>query len=159
MLSRLCEKHTSVVCLVGSGLNSILHWYVHWPISFKSLLGSISDFIILIAFEKCNVSSTNILQSEINPSAKSSIYTRKNNDPKTNPFATPAKMFLHEGACPFKRTRYWKIKFDEIAMDLPQSLIIRTDMLFHSCALSTFRFFITKFISSSIKVISSILLF
>ena len=37
-------------------------------------------------------------------------------------------------------------------MDLPQCLIIRIDMLFHPCALSTFRF------SSSVKVIFSILL-
>ena len=43
-------------------------------------------------------------------------------------------------------------------MDLPQCLIIRIDMLFHPCALSTFRFFIFNFISSSVKVIFSILL-
>ena len=43
-------------------------------------------------------------------------------------------------------------------MDLPQNLIIRIDMSFHPCALFTFRFFIIKFISSSVKVIFSILL-
>ena len=44
-------------------------------------------------------------------------------------------------------------------MDLPQSLTIRIDMLSHPCALPVFRFFIIKFISSSVKVIFSILLF
>ena len=43
-------------------------------------------------------------------------------------------------------------------MDLPQSLIIRIDMLSHPCALPKFRFFIVKFISSSVNVIFSILL-
>ena len=44
-------------------------------------------------------------------------------------------------------------------MDLPQSLIIRIGMLSYPYALSTFRFFIIRFISSSVKVIFSILLF
>ena len=43
-------------------------------------------------------------------------------------------------------------------MDLPQILIIRTDILSHPCVLSMFRFYIIKFISSSVKVIFSILL-
>ena len=42
-------------------------------------------------------------------------------------------------------------------MDLPQNLIIRIEMLFHSYALSTFRFFIIRFISLSVKVIFSVL--
>ena len=43
-------------------------------------------------------------------------------------------------------------------MDSQQSLIIRIDMLSHPYALSTFRFFITRLISPSVKVIFSILL-
>ena len=49
-------------------------------------------------------------------------------------------------------TKNWRIRLNGGAMDLPQCLIIRIDMLFHPCALSTFRF------SSSVKVIFSILL-
>ena len=52
----------------------------------------------------------------------------------------------------------WRIRLNGGAMDLPQCLIIRIDMLFHLCALSTFRFFIFNFMSSSVKVIFSILL-
>ena len=52
----------------------------------------------------------------------------------------------------------WKIKSNGSAMDLPQSLTIRIDILSHPCDLCTFRFFIIKFISSSVKVIFSILL-
>ena len=43
-------------------------------------------------------------------------------------------------------------------MDLPQVLTISIDMLSHSSGLSTSRFFIIKFISSSVKVIFSIFL-
>ena len=41
-------------------------------------------------------------------------------------------------------------------MGLPKCLIIRIDMLSLPCALSTFRFFIVKFLLSSVKVIFSI---
>ena len=52
----------------------------------------------------------------------------------------------------------WKINLNRSAMDLPESLIIRTDMLSHPCALPTFRFFIMKFVSLSVKVTFSNLL-
>ena len=52
----------------------------------------------------------------------------------------------------------WKIRLNGRAMDLPQSLIIWTDVLSHPYALSLFRFFIIRFISTSVKVIFSILL-
>ena len=100
----LWEKQTSVTCLVGSGLSSIFHWYPHCLISFKSLLGSIWDFSLLIAIKKSDVSSANVLQSEVNQSGKSLIYIRNNNGPKTDPCGTPAKMLFHEDFCPFKRT-------------------------------------------------------
>ena len=52
----------------------------------------------------------------------------------------------------------WKIRLNGRAMDLPQSLIIWTDVLSHPYALSLFRFFIIRFISTSVKLIFSILL-
>ena len=57
-----------------------------------------------MAFEKRDVSSANILQSEVNPSGKLFIYIRNNNCPKIDPCETLAKIFLHENVCPFKRT-------------------------------------------------------
>ena len=63
---------------------------------------SISDLFLLIAFEKSDLSSANILQIAIDPSGKSFIYIRTNNGPKTDPCGTPAKMFFHEDVCPFK---------------------------------------------------------
>ena len=52
----LYENKTSVACLVGPGLNNIFHLYAHWLISYKYLFGPISDFLLLIAFEKIDVS-------------------------------------------------------------------------------------------------------
>ena len=43
-------------------------------------------------------------------------------------------------------------------MDLPQTSIIQIDMLSHSYAFSKFRFFVIRYISSSVKDIFSILL-
>ena len=79
-LSCLCKKQTSVGCLVGSGLNSIFHWGAHWLINFKSLLGSISDFLLLIAFEKSDVSPANILQTRL--LCQVIHFIRNNNGPK-----------------------------------------------------------------------------
>ena len=104
-LSRLCEKQTSVACLVGSGLDSISHRYTHRLISLKSLLGLISDFFLAIAIKNSDLSSANILQSEVNPPGKSFIYVTNNNGPKTDPCGTRAKMFSREDVCQFKRTR------------------------------------------------------
>lgn len=47
----------------------------------------------------------------------------------------------------------WNVNLNEIAIDLPHSLTIGTNMLSHQYALSTFRFFNgIKFISSSVNV-------
>ena len=46
----------------------------------------------------------------------------------------------------------WKINLKGSAIDLLQCLIIRIGMLSHANTLSAFRFFIIKFISSSLNV-------
>ena len=49
----------------------------------------------------------------------------------------------------------WKINLNGSVRDLPQSLIIRLDVLSNPFALSTFKFFIIKLISSSVNVLLS----
>ena len=97
----LCEKHTPIVCYIGSGLNRIFHIYTHWLFSFKSLFSSISEWVLFIAWKKRYVSSANVLHSEVTPSGKSFIYIRNNNGPKVDPCGTSAKMFFRYDVCPF----------------------------------------------------------
>ena len=94
MFSWLCEKHTSVACFVGLGLNKIFHWYNQCLISFKSLFSLISEYFLPMALEKSDVSPANILHNKFIPSGKSFIYIRNNNVPKTNPYGTPVEILL-----------------------------------------------------------------
>ena len=69
----------------GSGLNDIFQLYAHWEIVSKSFVRSLALSSVFVATEKREVSSTNNLTLDFNPSDKSLIYIRKNKVPKMDP--------------------------------------------------------------------------
>ena len=70
-----------------------------------------------------------------------------------------AESFWLSFCCPFYGMRQHYFFSNHLEkLSLPQSLVIWTDVLSHPYALSSFRFFIIRFISTSVKVIFSILL-
>ena len=71
------EKHISMACLLGSGLNNIFLWKAHLLILFKSLLSCISEKVSSLTFDKSDVSSANILHIDSISLGKSLIQSAK----------------------------------------------------------------------------------
>ena len=106
--SRWCEKHTSVACFVGSGLNNLFHCCAHWLISVKSLFSSVSESFLYMALAKRDVSSTNILHSEFTPSDRPFIFISINNGPKQILVKHQLNFVFHEDVCLFKTTNCFR---------------------------------------------------
>ena len=89
-------KMTSCACFIESELKLIFHWNVHLFIFVKSLFSSRSEVLLSWITENKDVSSTNSLAFEDNPSNKSLIYIKKNNGPSVTSDQSQA--------CPFSKT-------------------------------------------------------
>ena len=100
------EKYTSCACLLGPGLNCILHWKVQFLRAYKSLFGSLCDMDLSETFQNRDVSSTKILQVDWMLSGKSLMYIKNIRGPRTDPCGTPDFINSLEEVCPW-RTALW----------------------------------------------------
>ena len=71
------ENNTFCTDFLGSGLNDIFQLYAHVKVASRSFVRSLALSYLFLATEKREVSSTNNLVLDFNPSGKSLIYIKK----------------------------------------------------------------------------------
>ena len=102
-------KMASSACFFGSGLKIIFHWNTYLFIFSKSLFSSKAEVLLSWITENKDVSSTNSLAFEDNPSDKSLIYIKNNNGPSMEPCGTPALTSYQSETFPFNKTPFFSI--------------------------------------------------
>ena len=83
-------KMTSCGCFFGSGLKLIFHWKAYLYIFAKLLFISRAEVLLSRITENKEIWSANSLVFEDNPSDKSLIFIKNNNELSIEPWETPA---------------------------------------------------------------------
>ena len=99
-----CERITSWACLDGSGLRDIFHLLAQRLTLSRSLFSFCEVLIGLQTTESIEVSSAKSFTLDSRLSDKSSIYIKKSNGTRTEPWGTPALIVSHWDSCLFRTT-------------------------------------------------------